>query len=67
MTKRYEQKNFSEIIQYETGYGVVTVDHRNLTYERIHVTDKENASVTDKFVLYEPPTFNNQTNPNKEQ
>jgi hypothetical protein len=40
MKKRYEKKEFSQTIQYETGYGLLTVDHRNLTYQRFHVIDK---------------------------
>jgi len=53
MTKRYEPKDFSGKIVYETGYGVVTFDKRNITYEHFQVHDKENATMVDKIILYE--------------
>lgn len=52
MEKRYEMMNFSEKIAYGTGYGVVSADRRNLTYEHYKVADKEKASIVDKFTLY---------------
>lgn len=39
MEKRYQSKDFSGKIVYGTGYGVVTFDHRNITYEHYQVHD----------------------------
>lgn len=36
---------FSGKIVFETGYGVVSFDHRNITYEHYQVHDKTNATL----------------------
>lgn len=37
MTQRYEKKNFSASIVLKTGYGIGSVEKRNLTYQHIQV------------------------------
>ena len=52
MHEEYKLKNYSQVQRFGTGFGVISLVNRNITFKHYNIKNDTEVDITDTFTLY---------------